>query len=888
LLTVDFYSDSGTVHDNIFVEEFVKLRFYLTFVIIFVSVAVAGIQAQAVDTVLAQATSSAVDSFAGGISGNGRFVVFESRGNIATENPRNADGNVEIFLWDYAQRRIFQITDTKNLLFNPNGANTPDNTRVEIINTRPVISNDGKWIAFSSNATIAFPGDATHPPIASATNPGMFDANAFTAPTPTPTPTPSPSPTPTATPTPAANSLTNDGNLEVWLYRIPAYADVADLSAGDEVRFANLAPFNADGSATTGIFTQVTNTFPSLLPRAGSASRNPFVANDNHDPSISDDGQALAFVSSRDLVAGGNAFPNNDNDEIFTYVQNTGLRQITKTPRGSVGDPIYSKYPTIGSLPGGYRVAFASTGNDPVINGTSTANLDCGDNASINEEIFYADLSAVGVPSACKQITTTTPTNPGDVVNILDPGRRMSRDGRYIAFDSYADLANENSGTNQTSFALYVYDTTLTTNAFTRVGPRSTADAAATGGDIAHYPGFTDNDANGTPVTLVMETRENIKPDGTIPTTDSDGLNPDTARPVQIYSYPLNVPASTATFKRLTKLPISQVFLASTQPFPSNTHKRLAFNLSLTEPGTGNSDLGTEVFYLITPDATQTSNVAVSFATGASHLAVSATPTPTPSPTVTPTPTPTPTPSPSVTPTPVTPSSVVGLSPGILAVASFATPQAITPRTAVGSLTRRPTLPIELSGVTVTINGVASGLRSVSPQSIEFVVPPALTSLADGTTTYPMVININGTVIKTTMTIVPARPDVFTLTGAGPGGRAKIFNITNAVPRVEPFTVFTIMLRGGKRVPSRMRIYLTGVEAAAPVNISIRIGSVTINGAGITTGATLLEPGVYAVDFTLPSTLNGAGDQPVVVTITTGTTSFSSRLDDTAPRVFIL
>jgi hypothetical protein len=85
-----------------------------------------------------------------------------------------------------------------------------------------------------------------------------------------------------------------------------------------------------------------------------------------------------------------------------------------------------------------------------------------------------------------------------------------------------------------------------------------------------------------------------------------------------------------------------------------------------------------------------------------------------------------------------------------------------------------------------------------------------------------------------------------------------------------------------------MRIYLTGVEAAAPVNISIRIGSVTINGAGITTGATLLEPGVYAVDFTLPSTLNGAGDQPVVVTITTGTTSFSSRLDDTAPRVFIL
>jgi hypothetical protein len=27
------------------------------------------------------------------ISGSGRFVVFESNGNVATENPNNADGN---------------------------------------------------------------------------------------------------------------------------------------------------------------------------------------------------------------------------------------------------------------------------------------------------------------------------------------------------------------------------------------------------------------------------------------------------------------------------------------------------------------------------------------------------------------------------------------------------------------------------------------------------------------------------------------------------------------------------------------------------------------------------------------------------------------------------
>ena len=165
-----------------------KLRFYLTFLVVGLLILVGDARAQ-VNTLVGQVTSSSAESLAGSISGNGRFVVFESRGDVATENPRNADGNLEIFLWDYAQRRIFQITDTKSLVFDTNAPATGANVRVAIINTRPVISNDGKWIAFSSNATIAYPGDATHPPIVSSTNPGSFDANAFTASTPTPTPT---------------------------------------------------------------------------------------------------------------------------------------------------------------------------------------------------------------------------------------------------------------------------------------------------------------------------------------------------------------------------------------------------------------------------------------------------------------------------------------------------------------------------------------------------------------------------------------------------------------------------------------------------------------------------------------------------------------------------
>ena len=154
------------------------------------------------------------------------------------------------------------------------------------------------------------------------------------------------------------------------------------------------------------------------------------------------------------------------------------MNQVTKTPRGPISNPIYCKNPTISG--NGARVAFASTGDNPIVGMTG------GNNplASRNEEIFYSDLDGTGAPIGTKkQVTTTTSTNLGDPVNILDLGRRMSRDGRYIAFDSYADLANENSGTNYKSFATYLYDTTTST--FRRICARSDADTAATGGDVA-------------------------------------------------------------------------------------------------------------------------------------------------------------------------------------------------------------------------------------------------------------------------------------------------------------------------------------------------------------------------------------------------------------------
>src|SRR5690606_12700211 len=132
-------------------------------------------------------------------------------------------------------------------------------------------------------------------------------------------------------------------------------------------------------------------------------------------------------------------------------------------------------------------------------------------------------------------------------------------------------------------------------------------------------------------------------------------------------------------FTRLTKFPVSNTFFATTQAIPSESTRRITFNLALTELGTGNFDGQHEAYYLYTPVATGQNSSTRSFFTGASRLPINVTPAPSPSP------------SPTATPTPPTtpPGSVLGMSPGMMVVMSYAAGlQPIVERTAVGSYGR--------------------------------------------------------------------------------------------------------------------------------------------------------------------------------------------------------
>ncbi|HEY2847867.1 MAG TPA: hypothetical protein VGI80_08615, partial [Pyrinomonadaceae bacterium] len=414
----------------------------------------------------------------------------------------------------------------------------------------------------------------------------------------------------------------------------------------------------------------------------------------------------------------------------------------------------------------------------------------------------------------------------------------------------------------------------ITAGTFRQVGPRSDADTAATGGDVNHYPGFTDY-SGGLPQTLIFETRENIKSDGTIPATATDGLNPDASRPAQLYSYQLNQPAATAKFTRLANFPPAGLFIGEAQPLPSNTLTRTAFTLAQTELGTGNFDLQAEVYYLIKPNITSEVTPVNSYSTGATHLPI-ANATPAASPTATPTP----------SPTPVTPANVLGMSPGMLATLDYtATDTPIAARTGVGDFARSPILPVELSGVTLTINGAACLLKAVSGRHVDFIVPAGLTAASNGSKSYPFVLINNGIVMRGTMVIVPSRPDIFRLDNvAASGGRTKAFNVTNVVQTREPFVTRTVKIKGGVFVPSTVRFYITGVQGMAPSSIAVRIKDQSV----VVFNVVQIEPGVYGVDVNLTPAMEGQGDSQVVVTVTLSDGTFTSRLDDTTSFTRIL
>jgi hypothetical protein len=807
-------------------------------------------------------------SFAGDISANGRFVVFESNGDLDTQNPRNADGNREIFLADYAQRRIFQLTVTKNVqkpAASPTPTPTPTATptptpgatptpspeptpadlslvKIEISNNHPMITFEPSLNAGKRIYTIVFGSNAP--------NPANFDGA-------------------------DSQALVDDGNQEIWIYQLPEIDDTFDLSSGDEI------PFTIANDLTLGTFRQITNTTPSRPLRTG--VNPPDALDDNTDPTISDDGTTIAFISNRNLVtAVGNA---DLNSELFFCRTAAGFAtgtltfaQGTKTQDEIVG---VKTYPAVQQNPSlsanGNVVAFLSSGN------LAGANDDYG-HTNGNAEVYAADFTGSGLTNV-RQITKTKAETSGAIagttLNLFSAGRRLSRDGKFVAYQSRAEDPVANTGTNNNFLAVFVSDvpaSSATAPTPKRIGPRDL--------DVINFPTFTDYDPSLSPHTVIFASAQNFKTDGTAATTETEGLNQvptGSLRPTQIFSTQVPVTSSN-TYRRLTKSPVLS-FVSGIRPLTSNTVKRMAFSLLGVELGDGNADGSSELFYFLSPPVTTESSAVLSFFTGASNMGPFASASPTASPTPTPTP---------------SPGDPAGLAPGELSKVRSTVGLATSDKNGIGDseTARRPILPIELNGVSVSVNGAAAGLYFVgdSPsEGISFVMPIGLTS-GVATVVINDQRNNNGTVFRGYVQIVGSQPDIFTSTNDA-GGTVRACNVTNSAASGPPTCIMgpfqvTTADGSGTQVPTILELMVTGTRFALPTETKVSFVSGTTT-TDITPSVVRPNTKMFGFDFiriTLPASLAGAApiDYKVIVSVTKGTSTFTSRPAATAPQITII
>jgi uncharacterized protein (TIGR03437 family) len=209
---------------------------------------------------------------------------------------------------------------------------------------------------------------------------------------------------------------------------------------------------------------------------------------------------------------------------------------------------------------------------------------------------------------------------------------------------------------------------------------------------------------------------------------------------------------------------------------------------------------------------------------------------------------------------------------------------------------RSPIIPVELNGVSVSVNGAAAGLYFVGDtpaEGISFVMPVGLSS-GVATVVVNDQRNNNGTAFRGFVQIVPAQPDIFTSTNDA-GGIAMVCNVTNPATSgsgciTGPFQV-TSDDGTGTQVPTKLEIWLTGVRfaAIAETKVSFVNGMTTTDITPNSVRPNTNKFGFDLINVTLPASLAGTApiDYKLIVTVTKNGT-FTSRPAATAPQVTII
>ncbi len=575
----------------------------------------------------------------------------------------------------------------------------------------------------------------------------------------------------------------------------------------------------------------------------------------NINPSLSGDGRRIAFESTEDLAhAGGTdhfrALRADISSDPAVFTQMAGTRA-----------------PAPGISQDGSRIAFAAK-DDPL-----------GTNSDGNSEIFLYDGATL------RQITNTTPADASTRIRDGNFQPSLTDDGRFIAFSSNRNLANQNTDGN---LEIFIYDTA--TNTFTQLTNTSGtvgASDAKISGDGTRVAYIRDN---GTTTSAQRDLVIQDRTGGNLRVLASNVLNL-----VFTYGRAISDDGSRVVYAADVATDSSQVFLfdgrttnttrqittlgvrtteVPLHPTISGDGTRIAFATRRTVTGISNSDNSIELYTYDIPTGqfarvTNAPSSADGF-DGSSRVAevvsslnddgsivafnfprslsgtitsglendseIYVTGT-------------------AARPTVGTltvlngasfgnePSTTKAVAPNSIAVAqggalSFTTEQA--QKQADGSF------PTTVGGTTVTVNGRRAQIFFVSPTQVNFLVPPQ-TEIG---TADVIVTNSEGFQSRANVTTLKAAPGIFTTSGNGVG-EGTILNADTLQPG--PFDPTNGNLR--------LIIYTTGVRNATQV-------TATAGGRALTVESFIASPDMVGLDevhVKVPADLRGAGTVDVVV-----------------------
>jgi hypothetical protein len=376
------------------------------------------------------------------ISADGRYIVFTSNANDLVNG--DANGATDIFWYDTQQQVMRLVSRDMTSNASANGASL-----------NPVISSDGRYVAFTSTASNLVNGDTN-----SQQDVFIWDSQ-----------------TQTVTIVSRGAAVSDGVSEQPVISSDGRY--VAFVSAA-----TNLVSGDTNGKKDVFVWDRTTNSI-TLVSRATGAN-GAIGDGDSYQVSMSQNGRVIAFTSTARNLANGT---DNDSDEdVFVRdldANTTALVSVTTT-NGYSGNSGFGTFgasnPVISG--NGQFVAFTSNFSDLVNTDTNAA-----------YDVFLRNLATnqtqlISINQAGTDSGNASPGSDGGTIGGFGTGSLnpvISNDGRYVAFSSFS--SNLVSGDANNALDVFIRDTR--SNSTTLVS-RNLSDTASSNG-ASFYPVISSN-----------------------------------------------------------------------------------------------------------------------------------------------------------------------------------------------------------------------------------------------------------------------------------------------------------------------------------------------------------------------------------------------------------